>query len=143
LFGKRAPLRVFLPAEIEAPVRAAMAAMAQMQRWPLDLETVPLAPGDVHDLGGGLWVRAFRTYHPVPSLGYQLFRRVTKLRPAFHHLAGEEIRRRRAAGEDLFEAVERPELAYATDTLVRVLEREPTLFDSRVLVLECTFLDER
>src|SRR5690606_31112447 len=66
-----------------------------------------------------------------------------KLRPAFHHLAGEEIRRRRAAGEDLFEAVERPELAYATDTLVRVLEREPTLFDSRVLVLECTFLDER
>jgi ribonuclease Z len=143
LFGKRTPLRVFLPAEIEEPVRDAMAAMARMQRWSLDLETIPLTAGDTRDLGGGLWVRAFRTYHPVPSLGYQLFRRVAKLKPGFRHLDGEAIRTRKAAGEELFDVEERRELAYATDTLVRVLEHEPGLFDSRVLVLECTFLDER
>ena len=42
---------------------------------------------------------------------------------------------------DLFAEVERLELAYATDTLSRVLETSHELFDSRVLILECTFLD--
>jgi ribonuclease Z len=143
LFGKQKPLTVYLPGEIEQPIRAAMAAMASMQRWPLEVDTVPLAAGDERELGGGLWVRAFRTYHPVPSLGYQLFRRVSKLKPTYRNLTGEEIRVRKAAGEPLFDIEERRELAYATDTLVRVLEEEPSLFDSRVLILECTFLDEK
>jgi ribonuclease Z len=143
LFGKPGPLTVYLPAEIEAPIQDAMAAMARMQRWPLAITTVPLSPGDARELGGGLWVRAFRTFHPVPSLGYQLYRRISKLKPEHRGMAGEEIRRRKAAGEPLFEVVERLELAYATDTLIQVLEHEPTLFDSRVLILECTFLDAR
>jgi ribonuclease Z len=32
---------------------------------------------------------------------------------------------------------------YATDTLSRVLETEPSLLDSRVLMLECTFIDPK
>jgi ribonuclease Z len=143
LFGKKRPLTVYLPAEIQGPVEEAMAAMARLQRWPLAIEAVPLEPGDQRELGSGLWVRAFRTYHPVPSLGYQFYRRIAKLKPGFRHLDGDEIRVRRTAGEEIFDHVERLELAYATDTLVKVLEREPSLFDSRVLVLECTFLDER
>jgi ribonuclease Z len=143
LFGKRTPLKVFLPAEIEAPVQRAMAAMAEMQRWDLTLETIPMVAGDLRDLGGGLWVRAFKTFHPVPSLGYQLLRRVSKLKPAFRKLPGEDIRVRKEAGEDLFDIEERRELAYATDTLVSVLEHEPTLYDSKVLILECTFLDHK
>lgn len=143
LFGKKKPLTVYLPAEIEAPMRDAMAAMATMQRWPLEIDTVPLEHGDERELGGGLWVRAFRTFHPVPSLGYQLFRRITKLKPTFRHLSGEEIRVRKQAGEALFDIEIRRELAYATDTLVQVLDHEPGLYESKVLILECTFLDER
>ena len=71
-------------------------------------------PGDTHSLGHGLWVRAFRTHHPVPSLGYQFFRRVSKLKPEHQHLPPEEIARGRKAGVDLFDEVERLELAYAT-----------------------------
>ena len=37
----------------------------------------------------------------------------------------------------------RPELAYATDTLVSVLDHAPELLDARVLIMECTFLDDR
>jgi ribonuclease Z len=143
LFGRTSPLKLYLPAEIEEPIRRAMAAMAELQRWPLAIEPVPLRPGDRVELGGGLWARAFRTFHPVPSLGYQLYRQIEKLRPAYRGLDGAEIRARKAAGEPLFDRIERLELAYATDTLVSVLEHEPTLFESRVLILECTFLDAK
>jgi ribonuclease Z len=70
-------------------------------------------------------------------------RRVPKLRAEFHELPGEEIGRRRRAGEDLFDMEERLEFAYVTDTLVKVLDTTPSLCETRVLVLECSFLDER
>jgi ribonuclease Z len=143
LLKKSRPLQVFMPAEIVDKLARVLAAMSEIQRFELEIEPVGMAPGDEVQLHGNLWVRAFRTFHPVPSLGYQFFHRVDKLRPEFADLPGDEIGRRRRRGEDLFETLDRPELAYATDTLARVLEAQPELLRSRVLVLECTFLDER
>ena len=143
LAGRTTPLRVVMPIEIVDGVLATLAAMTALQHWPLAIEAIGLAPGDEHAIKPDLVVRAVKTFHPVPSLGYQLVRRVKKLRPEFHALPGPEIAARRAAGDDLFEVVEHRELAYATDTLVQVLDHSPELLTSNVLILECTFLDER
>jgi ribonuclease Z len=140
---RRGPLRIYLPREIVATLSEAIAAMGKLQRYRFEIEAVAMAPGEEQPLRGDLSVRAFRTLHPVPSLGYQIVRRVTKLRREFHGLPGAEIARRRRAGEDLFYVDERLELAYATDTLVRVLDETPELYRTRVLILECSFLDER
>ena len=143
LMSKTKPPRVYLPAEIEAPLTSALEAMSALQRYDLLIDAKPMLPGDVLDVRRDLKVRAFRTYHPVPSLGYQFFRIIKKLKPEFLGLPGPEIAERKHAGEDLFDITERLELAYATDTLVKVLDKEPSLYDSRVLIIECTFLDER
>lgn len=138
--AKRATIH--LPAEIEEPVRDLLRAHTALARAELDVELVPMLPGDERPLGNSVFVRAFQTHHPVPSLGYQFVRRVSKLRPEHHGKAPEEIARlRRQGGPGLFDEHERLELAYATDTLSRVLETEPSLLESRVLVLECTFVD--
>lgn len=135
--------RTFLPAEIVEDVREALAALSRIQRYELQPELIGVRPGEVHHVHGDLHARVFKTYHPVPSVGYQLFRNVRKLRDEFKQLPGPEIARRREAGDELFEWHERAELAYATDTLIEVVDREPSLTQSRVLILECTFLDER
>jgi ribonuclease Z len=133
---------IHLPAEIEAPIRELLRAHTELSRAELAVELVPMLPGDERPLGHGLFVRALRTHHPVPSLGYQFVRRVARLRPEHQGKAPGEIARLRKEGADgLFEEHERLELAYATDTLSRVLESSPSLFESRVLVLECTFVD--
>jgi ribonuclease Z len=143
LLGKSRPPRLYLPREIAGDLQDALAAMSRLQRHPLVVHPVPMAPGDTEPLGSDLWVRALRTYHPVPSLAYEFVRRINKLRPEYRDLSGPEIAARRRRGDQLFDQVERCELAYATDTLALVLDREPSLLRSRVLVLECTFLDER
>ncbi len=141
LHGVRKNLRVFLPAPLAPVIAEALAVISRLHRWPLTVDLVPMEPGDEVPLRNDLVVRAFRTYHPVPSLGFLFVNRVKKLRPEFAALPGPEIGRLRRAGADIFYEAPRFEFAYATDTLPLVLEREPSLFDTRVLVLECTFLD--
>ena len=143
LHGKTRPPRVFAPAEILPDLEQALAALSKLQRFPLEIEAIGLRPGDEHELRGDLRVRAVRTFHPVPSLGYLILRRIAKLRPEFRGLAGPEIAARRRAGEAMLDHEDRLELAYATDTLVSALDHAPELYTARVLLLECTFLDER
>jgi ribonuclease Z len=137
------PPNLYFPAAIEAPLLEMLRVQSSMQRFPLDVVPHPMRPGDTAPLRPDLSARAFRTHHVVPSLGYELFRPTKKLKPELRELPGAEIARRRRAGEDLFEETEQLLLAYATDTLPRVLETHPSLLRARVLLLECTFLDER
>lgn len=143
LHGKTKPPRVVMPAEIVDELQEALAALSKLQRWPLDIEAVGMMPGDEVELRGDLRVRAVRTFHPVPSLGYVISRRVSKLRPEFRGLPGAEIAARRLAGEAMTVHEDRLELAYATDTLISVFDHAPDLLRARVLIMECTFLDAR
>lgn len=143
LHGKQKPPRVVMPAEIVGDLQAALAALSKLQRWPLEIEPIGMLPGDDVALRGDLRVRAVRTFHPVPSLAYLIVRRVSKLRAELQGLAGPEIAARRRSGENVSEHEDRVELAYATDTLISVLDRSPELLRARVLIMECTFLDSR
>jgi|HubBroStandDraft_6_1064221.scaffolds.fasta_scaffold315784_3 ribonuclease Z len=143
LHGKTKPPRVVMPAEIVADVLAALEPLSRLQRFALAIDAVGVMPGDEVELRGDLRVRAIRTFHPVPSLAYLLVRRVAKLRAEFRGLPGPEIAARRRAGEDVTEYDDRLELAYATDTLITALDRAPELYDARVLMMECTFLDDK
>jgi ribonuclease Z len=143
LHGKTKPPRVVMPVEIVEDLQAALAALSKLQRFPLAIEAIGMSPGETLALRGDLHVRAVRTFHPVPSLGYVIVRRVAKLKPELVGRNGAEIAMRRKAGEEINVFEDRLELAYATDTLVSVLDHSPELLQARVLIVECTFLDER
>lgn len=137
------PPRIFLPAELVDSTREALSSMSRGQRYAFSILAEPMVPGDEYALRPDLNVRAFRTHHTGPSLGYQFFARVPKLKQMYRDLPGKEIAERRKRGDDIFDYEERLELAYATDTLLRVIETTPSLLKTRVLIMECSFLDER
>jgi ribonuclease Z len=143
LHGKTSPPRVIMPVEVVAELTTALAALSKLQRFPLAIDPIGASPGDDIAVRGDLHLRPVRTFHPVPSLGYVVVRRVGRLRPDLVGLTGPEIATRRRAGEVVTVFSDRLELAYATDTLVSVLDHSPELYEARVLVLECTFLDDR
>lgn len=140
--ARMAPPKVYLPAKVRETLDEALTQMTQLQRYDMSIDAQPMESGDEVMLRKDLFARAFRTHHPVPSLGYLFFDRVRKLKEEFRSLSGAEIARRKAS-EELFAIEERPLLAYATDTLVCVLETSPEILKVPTLILECTFLDER
>ncbi len=144
LVGKQAPLKVFMPREIAADVQEILEAWTRLQRYDLRVDARPISPGDELPFRNDYVVRGFRTHHPVPSLGYEFVRKTRRLRVEYTGLPGPEIARLRKSGdESMFEVHESSELAYATDTLVDVLDHQPHIGKTRVLILECTFLDDK
>jgi ribonuclease Z len=137
------PVRLYVPSDTLEDVTAALEALGHLQGYRLGVDPIAVAPGSEFELRQDLAVRALAADHVVPTLAYQFFKRVKKLRPEYAHLPGAEIGRRRLAGDDLFDEVEHLELAYVTDTLLSVVEQHPSLLRTRVLILECTFLDDR
>jgi ribonuclease Z len=105
--------------------------------------TVAVEAGEEVALRPDLVAKPFRSFHTTPVLGYAVCSRREKLRGRYLGLPGDELRALRAAGEDLTETLDVPELAYCGDTTVEVVEREELVRRARVLVLEATFVDER
>lgn len=58
--------------------------MRELDGSDLPFSAVPILPGGEHPLPGGRFVvRPFPTVHPVPSQGYCVFSRRSKLKPEF------------------------------------------------------------
>lgn len=134
--------RVFCPSEIVEPLAVLIAAAERLENAAYRYDLVPLRPGDRVEVGRDLAIEAFATDHVVPSLGFHLLRSKRRLAVRFAGLSGPEIAELRQRGEETSEIVEEVWLSYCGDTGPAVFDLEPRLFDSRVLMLECTFLSE-
>ncbi|MEW6071997.1 MAG: MBL fold metallo-hydrolase [Planctomycetota bacterium] len=138
------PPTYVVPAPVAGNVRRLLDVWRDLDGSALPCTVVPLAPGEEHELGRGLVVRAFATFHRSPSLGYAILSRRQKLRPAYQGLPEAELRRLRVEeGVEISHAIETVEAAIPGDTLIDVVEREELVRTARLLILETTFVDGR
>lgn len=134
--------RVFCPRAVVEPLEALIAAAGRLEETAYDYTLTGLAPGDRVEVGRDLSVEAFATDHVVPSLGYHMLSARRRLLPEHRGLPGPEIARLRADGVEVTGTVEELLLSYCGDTGAGVFDLEPRLFESQVLLIECTFLSD-
>lgn len=142
LMGMPAPTYI-VPAEYLTDLKSLFAVWRRLDGSRLPSQFVPARPGDRIPIGPDREVRAFRTLHPVPSLGYAVCSRKRKLKEEYVGLTGEAIRDLRLSGVEVAREVWTPDVTYVGDSLYDVLATEPLCQESRVLLLEVTFLDDR
>lgn len=129
-----------VPRRVLAHVEALFNAAGDLDGQVIPRRVVPLDPGEEHVLGKGRVVRAFETYHRVPSQGYTIWETRHRLLPEFRELAGQRLGELRRAGARIDETHEVPVLSFTGDTRVEVLE-SGHLQRSECLVIEASFLD--
>lgn len=133
-----------VPPENEEGIKALFAAARVLDHSELAHHLVPLGPGGEHQLSKNFWVRPFRALHVVPCQGYAIWERRKKLKPEYRSLGGDDIRRLRVEeGIEVTESAETPLVAFCGDTLIEVVEREEVVRRAKLLILECTFVDDR
>lgn len=131
-----------VPHTIAPQVEALLNAAGALDGQVIPRRVVALEPGQEHSLGKGRFLRAFETFHRVPSQGYTVWQTRSRLKAEFRDLPGAklgELRRQGTAIEDVHQV---PVLSFTGDTRVEVLERTPELQQTECLVIEASFLDE-
>lgn len=90
----------------------------------------------------GLWIEAFPVEHRSPSVGYTVGRTVQKLKPDFVGLRGDEIGTLRRNGTVVTDEVSTPLVTFIGDCTGASLAANKHIFDSKVVIIECTHVDD-
>ncbi|KAJ1278870.1 hypothetical protein BS78_04G112200 [Paspalum vaginatum] len=143
LFRLRPPT-IFVPACLKDLVERLFEVHRAMDQSELNHKLVPLEVGEEYDLRRDLKVKAFRTYHAIPSQGYVIYSVKQKLKQEFTGLPGNEIKRLKLSGVEITNTVTTPEIAFTGDTTADfILDPDNAdVLGAKILVVESTFLDE-
>lgn len=87
------------------------------------------------------YLRAIPTAHTVPSLGYVVVEKRSKLREQYVGLPQEKLVDLKRRGEDITRILEIPLVCYTGDTAWGTHFQREDVLGSKVLITECTFLE--
>ncbi len=137
---------LFVPPSMAQPLSAFLSDWQKMSASKFDYRIVMACPGAPIPLRGSLTVIPFELSHVPETQGYVVLESVRKLKAENRHLTSEEIVQKKGLPDfdDLFEIRNRPLVAFIPDTLPEGLDHLPgEVWDSRILLVESSFLDDR
>lgn len=135
--------RFFMPPDLVEPMTRIMDIWQEIEKHEYSYDFIPFRPDDRFDLNHQFHVKAFPSVHRIETNGYTLFETRRKLKPEFAGLPQAELSARSRAGEQLNEALEIPLVSFTGDTRIEFLEQRDWIRKSKVLVMECTYLDAK
>jgi len=131
---------VLAPRAISGKLAELLSVTAELEGGrPYQVEIHPMDPGQRWRLRRDMDLETFSTDHWIPTLGCRLLWSHHHLRPDLAGLAGEEIARRRLAGEEVAITDRIPILSYCADTGPDLVSTSPEALCAEIVLLECSF----
>ncbi|KAK8560014.1 hypothetical protein V6N12_012822 [Hibiscus sabdariffa] len=142
LYGMKPPT-IIVPTCIKEDVQKLFEVHRKMDQSELKHNLVSLDVGEEFFLRRDLKVRAFRTYHVIPSQGYVVYSVKQKLKEEYLGLSGNEIKNLKLSGVEITNTTTAPEVAFTGDTMSDFIVDEANLdvLRAKILVVESTFVD--
>ncbi len=137
------PADIYVPPEVERPLKEILRLWFEIEDFEATYNVHALDYDREYDLSGTLKFRAVRSVHRVPSNGYSIFERTRKLKPEFLNLPGPEIARLKKERDDMFYDAVVPHITFSGDTQIEFLLENEIVRQSKILFLECTFIDDK
>jgi ribonuclease Z len=127
--------------ELEQPLRGMMRAWEPLERQRTPFEILPIAPEESIELKNNVLLRAIETRHTVPSLGFSVLERRSKLKDEFRDLPQEKLRELRSRGIEITRQLEIPLVAYTGDTAPGEYLVRDEFAEAKIMIAECTFFE--
>lgn len=134
---------VFVPEKIAKPLKKIYSIWQKIEGFTGKGEIYPVSNNQIIPVNDTHFIRAIRSYHRVPSLGYVLYRKSNKLKPQYAALSGFKIKKLKEKGEPIFEVMDIPLVAFSGDTSIEFLEKNPDVQNAKVLIFETTYIDDK
>ncbi|KAK2399694.1 tRNase Z TRZ1 [Trifolium repens] len=137
------PPTIIVPISVKEDVEKLFEIHRKMDHSELKHNLIGLDVGEEFSLRNDLKVKAFRTYHVIPSQGYIVYSVKKKLKSEYIGLSGNEIKNLKASGVEITNTLTEPEVAFTGDTMSDFIidENNADVLRAKILVSECTFIN--
>lgn len=123
-------------------LKATIESACKMSRTRVPDDLIHAIEDEPVSIGSKLFVTAFRARHRIPCIGFLTSSHRQKLLSEFVGLPGDQIAALKRSGTVITQEILFPEIAYTGDTSVQIFDDYPDLLNARVLITECTGLEE-
>ncbi|MCX7999058.1 MAG: MBL fold metallo-hydrolase [Leptospiraceae bacterium] len=134
---------IFIPHFIEKDVQELLKIYQKLEDFEYKFHLIPVVPREFFHITNQISLKAFPTVHRVQSLGYTVYEKVKKLKTEYAHLTKEEIIQLRNQNIPLTEEIFTPIVSFSGDTQIEYVLENEDVRKSKILFLECTYLDEK
>ncbi|KAK2999881.1 hypothetical protein RJ639_024128 [Escallonia herrerae] len=140
---KMTPPTIIVPKSIKENVEKLFEAHREMDQSELKHNLIGLDVGEEFNFRKDLKVKAFRTYHVIPSQGYIVYSVRQKLKQEFVGLSGEDIKKLKEKGVEITYTITAPEIAFTGDTMSDFIvdNCNTDVLKAKVLIMESTFVE--
>lgn len=136
--------RFFMPKSLVQPMTDIMKIWEKIEGHQYNnYEFIGVEADDEIPLNAQTYVKVFPTTHRVDSFGYTVFEMHKKLKAELQGLTQEEIVQLRREGKEVNETQHTPVVSFTGDTQIEFLDSRPWIRQSKILMLEATYMDER
>lgn len=139
--NKHKPPKVFVPSSLKGDLELILKTWAKLDGHDHNAEVIAVSEGDEIPIKTGYKVKCFKTRHRVPSQGYGLFETNKKLKQEYRKLHKSQLIELKKKGQIIEDKIETPLFTFTGDTTIEGLAQCPWLSDSKVMALECSFID--
>lgn len=136
------PPQFFMPESLIEPIKSIMYTWQNLEGHTYNYKFVPMLAGSVVELHKNLKVEAFKTVHRIDSLGYLAFEEKKKIKPEYQVFPGSQLAEMKRKNIEIEELIQLPLFAFTGDTQIEFIINNPRVTQAKVLLMECTYLDE-
>jgi len=132
---------VLCPKPLAMPIHKLMEAWVDIENQRTPYHVVAMEHEQEHEVKNNHVLRAFDTVHTVPSQGFVLIEKRSKLKEEYAGLPQEKLKELRQNGTEITRVLDVPLVCYTGDTAWgKHFDRDDVL-NARVLITECTFME--
>lgn len=139
---RMAPPTIIVPTVIKGSVEKLFEAHRAMDHSELKHNLIGLNVGEEFQLRKDLKVKAFKTYHCIPSQGYIVYSVRQKLKQEYVGLPGSEIKNLKLSGVEITFSITVPEIAFTGDTMSDFIVDDNNIdaLRTKILIMESTYV---
>jgi ribonuclease Z len=140
-FQGMGPGNIICPKAIAPAIRRMMEGYIDLERQKTPFNLIELEPEETHEIKNNTFVRAFALEHTVPTYGYSVFERRSKLKDEYVGLPQEKLTELKGQGVEITRWLEIPLAAYVFDTVPTPALVREDVRKASVILAETTFFE--
>ena len=132
---------IICDARIAPAIEKMLAGYVDLERQNTPYKLIAMKPGDEFMIKNNIYIRPVEVEHTVPTFGYVIVEKRSKLKEEFNGMPQEKLKELRDRGEEITRVIEVPLVSFLGDCapgpwLVREEVRK-----SQIAICECTFTE--